>query len=101
MSLSPKTRETLSFAAAGILAAALGASAVIAQSSCAATPTQRAQAAKAETDLCRLRALATSLEALRPDLKPPPDSVRAQIETAEDALCAHVLDAGIGAGGSP
>lgn len=98
MNLTPKQLESMRLAAAGILAAALGASAVLAQSSC--TPEQQAKAAKAEVDLCRLRVLAAGFEALNPELRPPAGSLRAQLEEAENKFCAHDLDGAQGEGGS-
>ncbi len=69
-------------------------SSIAAGSSCAATPAQQAQLAKVQVDLCRLRLVAAALEGVSPELQPPAGSVRAQLEAAEDLLCAEVLDAG-------
>ncbi len=96
MALSRTALENARTVGVGIMAGLLFASAVIAAQSCSATPAQKARAAQSEIDLCRLRQVAAGLEAINPDLRPPEGSVRAQIEAAEDALCARVLtdDAG-------
>lgn len=84
------TRERWLAIAAGILGGAL--IATLSMGACAASPSQRAQAAKVESDLCRLRLLAAALEAVNPALQPPEGSIRAQIEASEDALCAKLDD---------
>lgn len=56
------------------------------------TPTGQAKAQKAEADLCAIRAKERALE-LAGVLPPLAGSLRAQIESAEDALCAARADA--------
>ncbi len=74
--------------------------------SCTGTPDERAtKVAKAESDLCKLRAVERNVEEAIPSTVPLDGSPRAKIEAAEDAFCAAraamLADAGGGAGASP
>lgn len=93
MALSEKTTARVHQAAIVLLwCVALIGGAVFAQGSCSGAATQDAQArmAKAELDLCRLRAISAGLEVLDPTLQPDAGSARAELEAAEDRLCSHV-----------
>lgn len=72
---------------------------VIGAPACTGTPDERlVKAAKAESDLCKLRAFARAAEAAIPGGAPEEGTIRHQIESAEDALCAAraaMVDAGI------
>lgn len=79
--------------------AVLGALSVVQLESC--TPEQQAKTAKAENDLCKLREAEQSAEAIYPSIAPPHGSIRAEIETAEDAFCAARAQSSPPAGSQP
>jgi hypothetical protein len=84
---------------AGLITVGMPASLMV--GGCAGTPDQRAaRVAKAEEDLCKLRATERAVEAAIPGAAPAPDSVRARIESAEDAFCASRVAADAGASGA-
>lgn len=77
---------------------ATGAVALTQAASC--TPAQQAKFAKAEADVCKLRAdYKLVAAAARGALDPMPGSPRAQLEAAEDRMCAALAAADAGAGG--
>lgn len=84
---------------AGVLMFAIAALAgTVTAGSC--TPPSPAQVAKAESDLCKLRALERATIALSDGkLEPEPGSVRANVARAVDELCAaRATDAGTDGG---
>lgn len=63
--------------------------AMIVPIACTGTPDERAaKFAKAEADLCKIRAAEALAEAVTPELMPLEGSTRARIEIAEDEFCA-------------
>ncbi len=69
--------------------AGLAAMLVIVDAGCVGTPEERSvKVAKAETDLCKVRAFERAAQLALPGGLPDPASIRGQIEAAEDELCA-------------
>jgi hypothetical protein len=80
--------------------AALATALIYAATAASCTPAQQAKFAKAEADVCKLRAdYKLVAAAARGALDPVPGSPRAQLEAAEDRMCAALAAADAGAGG--